>query len=71
MKRKTPKTKSALDRLQVRVPDGPPYLVLILDTETVQAIRLGVVTSRAFVEADRVLRASQPLFEPVSNELVS
>lgn len=61
MSKTTTPHPSALDRLRARVPDGPPYCLLALDYETVEALTLGVVTSRAFVEAERVWRAYQPL----------
>lgn len=61
MAQKSASQPSALDRLRARMPDGPPYCLLALDYETVEALMLGVVTSRAFVEAERVWRAAQPL----------
>ena len=52
---------SAVDRLRARCPTGPPYLVLVLDRESVEALTLGGVNSRVHVEACRVLGAIQPL----------
>ncbi len=63
-KRKPTPSPSALDRLKVRCPLGPPYCLLVLDPETVEALTLGVVTSRAQVEASRALAAVQPLSLP-------
>ncbi len=59
--RRQPPASSALDRLKARCPLGPPYCVLVLDQETVEALTLGVVNSRAMVEACEALAAVQPL----------
>ena len=37
---------TALTRLKARCPLGPPYLVLVLDQESVEALTLGSVNSR-------------------------
>lgn len=50
-----------MDRLKARCPLGPPYLVLVLDQESVEALTLGVINSRVSVEACRALAAVQPL----------
>jgi hypothetical protein len=55
------KSETALDRLKARCPHGPPFCILILDEETVEALTLGVVNSRASVEAHKALAAVQPL----------
>lgn len=54
-------SSSALSRLKARCPFGPPYLVLVLDQESVEALTLGSVNSRVHVEACRALAAVQPV----------
>lgn len=62
MPRKRPATASppAVNRLHARCPQGPPYAVLVLDRESVEALTLGAVNSRVMVEACRVLAAMDP-----------
>jgi hypothetical protein len=50
-------TTTALERLKEFAPDGPPFLGLMLDLPTVQALALGVVNSRAEVCARQALAA--------------
>lgn len=62
--KKTPTTSmtgAAQDRLRARCPLGPPYAILILDHESVEALTHGAVNSRTMVEAFKALEALQPL----------
>lgn len=46
-----PAKTPAIDRLKSDAPDGPPFLVLILDEPTVRRLAEGVVNARAEVAA--------------------
>ena len=53
---RTRSTRSrALDRLRRDAPDGPPFLVLLLDVPTVRCLAAGVVNARAEVAARRLV----------------
>ncbi len=47
--------------LRERCPMGPPYVILVLDEETAEALTYGVANSRAVVEAFRALEAVKSL----------
>jgi len=51
----TDPTDVLVDRLRATAPVGPAFGVLVLDTETIEALVLGAINSRAEVEASRVL----------------
>lgn len=57
MKKAASVTVPALERLQADAPEGPPFLGLLLDVPTMQALSLGVVNSRAEVAAKKALAA--------------
>lgn len=51
----------ALGRLRAKSPLGPPYVVLVLDLESAEALTYGAVNSRAMVAACQAVAACAPL----------
>lgn len=48
-------TTTALERLREKVPDGPPFLGILLDEASMRCLAAGVVNARAEVAANKVL----------------
>jgi hypothetical protein len=57
MKKPAKPVTTALERLKRDAPDGPPFIGLLLDEQTVRRLAAGAVNSRAEVAARRALES--------------